>query len=499
MRCVMVDAEPDRPGADRGGARPLGAEPGPVRGRHAAAGPGAGRRGRGLGQDPGAHAPARVPRRRARRRRRSRSSRSRSPTRPRARCRSGSPQLVGPVGRRMWVSTFHAACSRILRREASLLGYRSSFTIYDQADAHAPHRLGAPRPQPRPEALPGPPAARADQRAEERARAARASTREMAVGPAERRLAEIYTEYQRRLAGGVGRRLRRPARARRAPVPRAPRSARALPQPLPARARRRVPGHERRAVGARAPPHRRTPQRHGRRRPAISASSPAPQVTMGDGSTQADRARRAPATRCCRATAAATSAPRASCARTSRARSRACRSRSRAAGELVSTPEHVHFAGVPTHDAARRIELARVPRRSLLRRYAGHGGCERASATRAMSTRLRVRDARSLTASRRCRRRRCAGHGHGRRARRVRRRRRRRVGGDRRAGLRPRRRADAQLRRQRHRHAQLDLQVPRGGLPELDEVRGGVSRKRRRSCSTRTTGRRSASSKRRTR
>ena len=43
--------------------------------------------------------------------------------------------LVGPVARRMWVSTFHAACSRILRREASLLGYRSSFTIYDQADA----------------------------------------------------------------------------------------------------------------------------------------------------------------------------------------------------------------------------------------------------------------------------------------------------------------------------------------------------------------------------
>ena len=43
--------------------------------------------------------------------------------------------LVGPVARRMWVSTFHAACSRILRREATLLGYRSSFTIYDQADA----------------------------------------------------------------------------------------------------------------------------------------------------------------------------------------------------------------------------------------------------------------------------------------------------------------------------------------------------------------------------
>ena len=91
--------------------------------------------GRGIGQDPRAHAPPRVSRRRARRRRRSRSSRSRSPTRPRARCGSGSPSSSARSARRMWVSTFHAACSRILRREATLLGYRSSFTIYDQADA----------------------------------------------------------------------------------------------------------------------------------------------------------------------------------------------------------------------------------------------------------------------------------------------------------------------------------------------------------------------------
>ncbi|MHB1912741.1 MAG: UvrD-helicase domain-containing protein, partial [Acidimicrobiales bacterium] len=43
--------------------------------------------------------------------------------------------LVGAVGQQMWVSTFHSACVRILRREASRLGYKSSFTIYDQADA----------------------------------------------------------------------------------------------------------------------------------------------------------------------------------------------------------------------------------------------------------------------------------------------------------------------------------------------------------------------------
>ena len=43
--------------------------------------------------------------------------------------------LIGPVAQRMWVSTFHSACVRILRREAARLGYRPGFTIYDQADA----------------------------------------------------------------------------------------------------------------------------------------------------------------------------------------------------------------------------------------------------------------------------------------------------------------------------------------------------------------------------
>ncbi|MDH3707555.1 MAG: UvrD-helicase domain-containing protein, partial [Acidimicrobiia bacterium] len=43
--------------------------------------------------------------------------------------------LVGPVAHKMWVSTFHSACVRILRRDASALGYPSNFSIYDQADA----------------------------------------------------------------------------------------------------------------------------------------------------------------------------------------------------------------------------------------------------------------------------------------------------------------------------------------------------------------------------
>jgi ATP-dependent DNA helicase UvrD/PcrA len=42
--------------------------------------------------------------------------------------------LVGPDSRKMWVSTFHAFCARILRVHAEKLGYRREFTIYDQAD-----------------------------------------------------------------------------------------------------------------------------------------------------------------------------------------------------------------------------------------------------------------------------------------------------------------------------------------------------------------------------
>ncbi|MFF1528219.1 DNA helicase PcrA [Cellulomonas sp. NPDC058312] len=43
--------------------------------------------------------------------------------------------LVGPSARSMWVSTFHSACVRILRREATTLGLRTSFSIYDAADS----------------------------------------------------------------------------------------------------------------------------------------------------------------------------------------------------------------------------------------------------------------------------------------------------------------------------------------------------------------------------
>ena len=49
--------------------------------------------------------------------------------------RSRVVDLVGPRAERMWVSTFHSACVRILRAHGDRLGYKGSFTIYDDADS----------------------------------------------------------------------------------------------------------------------------------------------------------------------------------------------------------------------------------------------------------------------------------------------------------------------------------------------------------------------------
>jgi len=43
-------------------------------------------------------------------------------------------ELVGKRARIMWVSTFHSACVRILRKESDKLGFKSNFSIYDAAD-----------------------------------------------------------------------------------------------------------------------------------------------------------------------------------------------------------------------------------------------------------------------------------------------------------------------------------------------------------------------------
>ncbi|CAN5204583.1 DNA helicase PcrA [soil metagenome] len=43
-------------------------------------------------------------------------------------------RMLGATARAIWILTFHAACGRMLRREAERLGYRSTFSIYDDQD-----------------------------------------------------------------------------------------------------------------------------------------------------------------------------------------------------------------------------------------------------------------------------------------------------------------------------------------------------------------------------
>jgi DNA helicase-2/ATP-dependent DNA helicase PcrA len=45
--------------------------------------------------------------------------------------------LIGDRAEGMWISTFHSACVRILRREAEQFGFTKAFTIYDSGDSRA--------------------------------------------------------------------------------------------------------------------------------------------------------------------------------------------------------------------------------------------------------------------------------------------------------------------------------------------------------------------------
>ncbi|MGF1596119.1 MAG: DNA helicase PcrA [Acidimicrobiales bacterium] len=106
--------------------------------------------------------------------------------------------LVGPVAQKMWVSTFHSACVRILRREAATIGFGSNFTIYDQADAvrltgYVIRDLGLDPKRFQPRAIHGVISSAKNEGLRPDQFAERA---QMGI---ERKAAEVYTEYQRRL------------------------------------------------------------------------------------------------------------------------------------------------------------------------------------------------------------------------------------------------------------------------------------------------------------
>ena len=106
--------------------------------------------------------------------------------------------LVGSVAQKMWVSTFHSACVRILRREAHHLGLRSSFSIYDAADSERLIKLCLKELNYDPKKTPPRAIAAAISDAKNKLMSPGLYT-DFTSNPWERTVAEVYTEYQRRL------------------------------------------------------------------------------------------------------------------------------------------------------------------------------------------------------------------------------------------------------------------------------------------------------------
>jgi DNA helicase II / ATP-dependent DNA helicase PcrA len=105
--------------------------------------------------------------------------------------------MLGDAAHFPWVSTFHAACARILRQEAATLGYQRNFTILDEADTMAVIRRVLEEARladsPPPEAV----RARIDQ-AKNEAMLPEALA-ETAASSRERVMAQVYELYQQRL------------------------------------------------------------------------------------------------------------------------------------------------------------------------------------------------------------------------------------------------------------------------------------------------------------
>ena len=110
--------------------------------------------------------------------------------------------LVGPTVTRMWVATFHSACVRILREQAHLLpGLNTNFTIYDADDSKRLLGMIAKDLQINAQKFPPRLLAAAISALKTELTDPDAASDEAAAtrNPFDRTIAEVYTEYQRRL------------------------------------------------------------------------------------------------------------------------------------------------------------------------------------------------------------------------------------------------------------------------------------------------------------
>jgi len=108
--------------------------------------------------------------------------------------------LVGDAARGMWISTFHSACVRILRREADQFGFTKSFTIYDSGDSRALiKRLVKEHEADAYGLTPAATQSRISKLKNELSDAESFARQANMSDPAERKFVEIFSDYQRQL------------------------------------------------------------------------------------------------------------------------------------------------------------------------------------------------------------------------------------------------------------------------------------------------------------
>jgi DNA helicase II / ATP-dependent DNA helicase PcrA len=105
--------------------------------------------------------------------------------------------LLGTEASRLWISTFHSACARILRQDIERLGYRRNFTVFDESDSAATINRAIEAAN-----LPGAPnvgmvRVRIDQAKNEGLTPAELAAADLSANGAA--MAEIYRIYQQRL------------------------------------------------------------------------------------------------------------------------------------------------------------------------------------------------------------------------------------------------------------------------------------------------------------
>ena len=254
--------------------------------------------------------------------------------------RSRLDRLLGPAARGLWILTFHAACGRILRREAPQLGYRSNFTIYDQADQVRLVKLVLEELE------------RDPKRFVPRGIHAQISkAKNQLIGPEEYRsrvasfydqtVADAYELYQRRLFGSNAVDFDDLLMLTVDVLERFPEVARALAERLPLRPRGRVPGHQPRPVPAAAAARRRAPKCLWPSETRTSRSTPSEVRTSATSSTSSATSPRRRRSRSSRTTARPTpsSNRRTTSSRTTASASRRTSGRSSGRGSRCSVIE----------------------------------------------------------------------------------------------------------------------------------------------------------------